>query len=190
MPGIGKKTALRLVLHLLREDVQKSENFAEAIVAMRRGIKTCRICFNLSDEAVCAICSDPRRDRSTVCVVENIRDVMAIEDTAYFRGLYHVLGGVISPIEGVGPADLSIEPLLERVATGEVQEVVMAISPTMEGETTMHYVSQALMKYPVKVSILARGISFGGELEYADVVTLGRSIAARVPFHQENGEPE
>lgn len=182
LPGIGKKTALRLVLHLIKQEVTVSEQFADAIVAMRRNIKECEICHNLSDERVCNICQDKRRDPSLICLVESIRDVMAIEETNQYRGLYHVLGGVISPIEGVGPADLNIDTLLQRIQKGSVKEVIMAISPTIEGDTTIFFISKKLREHGVKVSTIARGISFGGELEYADELTLGRSIVARIPY--------
>ncbi|MCB0542039.1 MAG: recombination protein RecR [Lewinellaceae bacterium] len=182
LPGIGRKTALRLVLHLLKQDKSTTEQFANALVSMREGIRECRICFNLADEETCQICADKRRDRSLVCVVENIRDLMAIEETGQFRGLYHVLGGVISPIEGVGPGDLNIDALLERLQGDEVREVIMAISPTIEGETTIYYLSKKLQPLGVQLSAIARGVSFGGDLEYADELTLGRSIVARVPY--------
>lgn len=182
LPGIGKKTALRLVLHLVNRDPEVTEQFADAIVRMRRDIKTCTVCNNISDQERCQICNDPRRDASVICVVESIRDVMAIEDTGQYKGLYHVLGGVISPIEGIGPADLHIDDLFERVSNGVVKEVIMAISPTIEGDTTIYYLSKKLGQYPVRISAIARGVSFGGELEYADELTLGRSIVARVPY--------
>lgn len=182
LPGIGKKTALRLVLHLVNQPIEANEQFAEALVKMRRDIKFCEICNNLSDETLCTICTDLRRDRAIVCVVEGIRDVMAIEDTSQYRGLYHVLGGVISPIEGIGPGDLNIDALLRRVQEGEVREVIMAISPTIEGDTTIFYISKKLKEFGIKISSIARGVSFGGELEYADELTLGRSIVARVPY--------
>lgn len=188
LPGIGRKTALRLVLHLIGREPETSEQFADAIVRMRKNIKACTVCHNLSDEPVCSICSDKRRDASTVCVVENIRDVMAVESTGQYQGLYHVLGGVISPIEGVGPGDLHIDSLEERVRTGEVREVIMAISPTIEGETTIFYISKKLRDYDIKISTIARGVSFGGELEYADELTLGRSIVARVPYRSSGNE--
>ena len=176
MPGIGRKTALRLVLHLLKQDKIVTEQFAAALVAMREGIRECRVCHNLADEEVCQICADNRRDRSLVCVVESIRDLMAIEDTGQYRGLYHVLGGIISPIEGISPTDLNIDSLFQRMEEGGVREVIMAISPTIEGETTIFYLSGVL------ISAIARGVSFGGDLEYADELTLGRSIVARVPY--------
>jgi recombination protein RecR len=183
LPGIGRKTALRLVLHLLKAEKSVTESFSTALVAMREGIRECRNCHNLSDEEVCRICADPRRDRSLVCVVENIRDLMAIEDTHQFRGLYHVLGGIISPIEGIGPADLNIDSLTQRAQQGEIREVIMAISPTIEGETTIFYISKKLQPLGVQVSTIARGVSFGGDLEYADELTLGRSIVTRTPYN-------
>ncbi len=186
LPGIGRKTALRLVLHLIRQEPEVSERFAEAVVRMRQGIKACEICHNLSDERLCTICADRRRDRSLVCVVENIRDVMAIEDTGQYRGLYHVLGGVISPIEGVGPADIHIDSLVQRVREGEVKEVIMAISPTIEGDTTIFYISKKLSDFDLRLSTIARGVAFGGELEYADELTLGRSIVSRVPYKKQD----
>ncbi len=182
LPGIGRKTALRLVLHLLKQENSVTTRFAEALTAMREGIRECSVCHNLSDEEKCQICADARRDHSLICVVENVRDLMAIEDTGQYRGLYHVLGGVISPIEGVGPADLNIDSLLARMPSGEVKEVIMAISPTIEGETTVYYLSKKLHAEGVQVSAIARGVAFGGDLEYADELTLGRSIVARVPY--------
>ena len=182
LPGIGRKTALRLVLHLARQPVEITEQFAGAVANMRRNIRECERCHNLSDSTLCAICADPRRDQSLVCVVEGIRDVMAIEDTGQYRGLYHVLGGVIAPIEGIGPSELNIDSLVQRAASGQIKEVIMAVSPTIEGETTIFYISRKLHDLGVSISTLARGISFGGELEYADELTLGRSIVARVPY--------
>ena len=182
LPGIGRKTALRLVLHLLKQDKAATEQFTTALTTMREGIRNCGVCHNLADNELCQICADTRRDRSLVCVVENIRDLMAIEDTNQYRGLYHVLGGIISPIEGIGPADLNIDSLLERVGQGEIKEVIMAISPTIEGETTVYYLSKKLQPTAVLVSAIARGVSFGGDLEYADELTLGRSIVARIPY--------
>jgi recombination protein RecR len=185
LPGIGKKTALRLVLHLIKQDEEKSEKFANAILQMRKNIKTCKQCHNISDDEICSICTNTRRDRSVICVVENIRDLMAIEDTGQFRGLYHVLGGVISPIEGISPFDLTIDSLLERIDKGEAKELIMAISPTIEGDTTIFYISKQLKGKDIKVSTIARGVSFGGELEYADELTLGRSILTRTPYQSE-----
>lgn len=182
LPGIGKKSALRMVLHLLNQNKEYTEHFGAALVKMRDNIKFCAVCHNVSDAQVCDICNDAYRDKSVVCVVESIRDVMAIEDTGQFRGQYHVLGGVISPIEGIGPQELNIESLVYRAENEEVKEIVMAISPTIEGETTIYYISKKLAGKPVKVSTIARGVSFGGELEYADEVTLGRSIVSRIPY--------
>jgi recombination protein RecR len=188
LPGIGRKTALRLTLHLVGKSPEVTEQFAEAISKMRRNIQHCTICHNLSDEPICNVCADKRRDRSLICVVESIRDVMAIEDTSQYRGLYHVLGGLINPLEGIGPGELTIDSLLHRIAVtdSEVKEVILAISPTIEGDTTMFYITKKLKGSPVKVSSIARGVSFGGELEYADEVTLGRSIVARVPYKLSN----
>lgn len=182
LPGIGRKTALRLVLHLLREDVSDVNRFAETVAQMRREIKFCKVCHNISDTEVCPICSDSKRDASTVCVVENVQDVMAIENTQQYRGLYHVLGGAISPMDGIGPGDIEIDSLVERVAQGQVSEVILALSPTMEGDATNFFISRKLAPYSVKLSVIARGIAIGDELEYADEVTLGRSILNRTPF--------
>ncbi len=179
LPGIGKKTALRLVLSLVQRPTEDSVHLARAIAGMRENIRHCITCGNLSDQDVCSICRDQRRDKSIICVVESIRDVMAIEETQQYRGVYHVLGGVISPIEGIGPADLNIDTLITRARVTEVQEVIMAISPTIEGDTTIFYLNKQLADADVQVSSIARGVSFGGELEYADEVTLGRSIVAR-----------
>lgn len=179
LPGIGKKTALRLVLNLVQRPIEDSVQFARAIADMRSQIQHCITCGNLSDQHVCSICRDDRRDRSIICVVESIRDVMAIEETQQYRGLYHVLGGVISPIEGIGPADLNIDTLIQRAKAPETEEIIMAISPTIEGDTTIFYLNKQLAETEVQVSGIARGVSFGGELEYADEVTLGRSIVAR-----------
>ena len=184
LPGIGRKTALRLVLHLLRQQVGDVQNFADAVATMRREVKYCEVCHNISDTDICPICADRRRDSATVCVVENIQDVMAVENTQQYHGLYHVLGGVISPVEGIGPADLQINSLVERVAAGGIEEVILALSSTMEGDTTNFYISRTLAPYDVKLSVLARGISVGDELEYTDEVTLGRSIINRTPFSQ------
>ncbi len=179
LPGIGKKTALRLVLDLVQRPAEDSFHLARSIASMRENIQHCVTCGNLSDQEICAICRDQRRDKSIICVVESIRDVMAIEDTQQYRGLYHVLGGVISPIEGIGPSDLNIDSLISRARTSEVEEVIMAISPTIEGDTTIFYLNKQLSDTDIQVSSIARGVSFGGELEYADEVTLGRSIVAR-----------
>ena len=183
LPGIGRKTALRLVLHLLRQDTEDVEQLASALTTMKRDVCHCRVCHNISDQDVCPICSDPRRDRSTVCVVENIQDVMAIENTQQFHGLYHVLGGVISPMDGIGPSDLEIQSLVDRVGQGDVGEVILALSPTMEGDTTNFYIFRKLAPFPqLKITVIARGVSVGDELEYTDEVTLGRSILNRTIF--------
>lgn len=179
LPGVGKKTALRLVLHLLQQPAEATDSFSKALTDFRNGIKSCQRCHNLSDFEVCGICTDDRRDRSIICVVESVRDLMAIEDTQQYRGLYHVLGGVISPIEGIGPGELNIAELVARAREPEVREIIMAISPTIEGDTTIFYLNKQLAECEVRVSGIARGVSFGGELEYADGVTLGRSILAR-----------
>lgn len=185
LPGIGRKTALRLVLHLLRQETDDVTHFADTIARMRREVKRCKVCHNISDSDTCPICSDPRRDHSTICVVENIQDVMAVENTQQFHGCYHVLGGVISPMDGIGPADLEIDSLVARVASGEVKEVILALGSTMEGDTTNFYIFRKLAPYTnVKISIIARGISVGDELEYTDEVTLGRSILNRTPFEK------
>lgn len=182
LPGIGRKTALRLVLHLLKQDKTITVQFTSAVAAMREGIKECSTCHNYSDNDECQICGDPRRERTVVCVVEGVRDLMAIEDTSQYRGLYHILGGVISPIEGVGPGELNIDSLVQRAQRGEIKEVIMAISPTIEGETTIYYLTKKLQPLGISITMIARGVAFGGDLEYADEVTLGRSIVARVPY--------
>ena len=182
LPGIGRKTAIRLVLHLLKQDMESVKDFGAAVTEMREGIKFCRKCHNVADSDLCSICENPARDQSIVCVVETIRDVIAIEQTDQYNGSYHVLGGVISPIDGVGPEDLNNDTLIRRVATGDIKEVIMAISPTIEGDTTIFYLSKKLKEYPVSITTIARGISFGGELQYADEVTLARSIVTRLPY--------
>ncbi len=182
LPGIGRKTALRLVLHLLKQPDADVASFTDAITTMKRDVKYCRVCHNVSDSELCPICADSRRDSSQVCVVENIRDVMAIENTMQYHGLYHVLGGILSPMDGIGPADIEIDSLVSRVAEGGVTEVILALSPTMEGDTTNFYISRRLRGYDVRLSVIARGIAVGNELEYADEVTLGRSILKRTPF--------
>ena len=182
LPGVGRKTALRLVLHLLRQSTEDVDSFADAITRVKHDVKYCKVCHNISDTDVCSICSDPRRDASGVCVVENIQDVMAIENTQQFHGLYHVLGGIISPMDGIGPNDLEIESLVKRVEEGEVKEIILALASTMEGDTTNFYISRKLKDKQVKLSVIARGISVGDELEYTDEVTLGRSILNRTPF--------
>ena len=183
LPGIGQKSAIRLVLHLLKKEPGFTQKFAQAMEKMRSGIKECNVCHNISDDDLCSICSDRMRKQNTICVVESIRDVMAIEDTQQYSGLYHVLGGVISPLEGIGPEKLHIESLVQRVQSNDrIEEIIIAISPTIEGETTIYYISKKLADAKVQVSQLARGISFGGELEYADELTLGRSIIDRTPY--------
>lgn len=185
LPGIGKKTALRLALHLLKQNEAVTEALTLALTRMREEIKYCKTCHNISDQEECSICSGHRRDRSLICVVEDIRDVLAIENTNQYTGLYHVLGGVISPIQGVGPDDLKIESLLTRVSEGDVKEVILALSATMEGDTTSFYLSKRLKDFGTKVSTIARGIPVGGELEFTDEVTLGRSILTRINYAQE-----
>lgn len=182
LPGVGRKTALRLVLHLLRQPLEDVDSFTDAVTRVRHDVKYCKVCHNISDTDICSICSDPRRDSSVVCVVENIQDVMAIENTQQYHGLYHVLGGIISPMDGIGPHDLSIDSLVERIDEGGVKEVILALASTMEGDTTNFYISRKLKDKDVKLSIIARGISVGDELEYTDEVTLGRSILNRTPF--------
>ena len=184
LPGIGRKTALRLVLFMLRQGDNDVDQFVNAVSKMKREVKYCRVCHNISDTDVCPICSDHSRDAATICVVENVQDVLAVENTQQFHGLYHVLGGIISPMDGIGPADLEIDSLVSRVAAGGVKEVILALSSTMEGDTTNFYISRKLADYPVKLSFIARGISVGDELEYTDEVTLGRSILNRTPFNQ------
>ena len=182
LPGIGKRTALRLVLHLLKRPAEQTQKLTRALEHLRNDIKFCTNCHNISDVEVCEICASPRRDRSLVCVVEEIRDVMAIENTSQYKGLYHVLGGKISPMEGVGPQDLTIAPLVDKVKKGEIKELIFALSSTMEGDTTNFYIYKQLEGLDINTSTIARGISVGDELEYADEVTLGRSIVNRIPF--------
>lgn len=183
LPGIGRKTALRLVLHLLKQDKQNARQFSEAIIKLREEIQYCKVCHNISETEVCPICSDQLRDASTICVVENVKDVMSIENTHQHHGLYHVLGGLISPMDGIGPQDIEIESLEERVKSGEVKEVILALSATMEGDTTNFYIFRRLAPYPdVKITMLARGVSVGNEIEYTDELTLGRSILNRTLF--------
>lgn len=184
LPGIGKRTALRLVLHLLRQPSDHTKFLSEALLHLRNDIKTCSKCHNISDTALCDICSNTKRNSEIVCVVEDIRDVMAIESTSQFNGLYHVLGGKISPIEGVGPQDLQIDSLVNKVESGEIKELIFALSSTMEGDTTNFYIFKQIEKFRIATSTIARGISVGDELEYADEVTLGRSIVNRIPFEQ------
>lgn len=182
LPGVGPKTALRLALHLLKQPVASVDSFADAISKLRHDIKYCRICHNISDTDVCPICSDEQRDHSTICVVENVQDIMAIENTQAYHGLYHVLGGIISPMDGIGPGDIEIDSLVSRVAVGGIKEVILALSSTMEGDTTNFYITRQLKPFNIKQTVIARGISVGNELEYTDEVTLGRSIVNRTPI--------
>ena len=182
LPGIGRKTATRLVLHLLRRNEDEVTSFADSLTTLKRDVKYCKECHSISDTDICPICANPLRDHSLICVVENIQDVMAVENTMQYRGVYHVLGGVISPMDGVSPGDLHIDSLIKRVADNGVKEVILALSSTMEGDTTNFYIYRKLQQYDVKLSVIARGISIGDELEYADEVTLGSSIVHRQPF--------
>jgi recombination protein RecR len=182
LPGVGQKTALRLVLHLLDQDKEDVERFSAAINKLRSEIQFCQVCLNISDNPVCQICSSPKRDHSLICVVEDTRDVMAIENTNQYNGVYHVLGGLISPMDGIGPTDLEVDSLVERLKTNVTKEVIFALSATMEGDTTIFYLHKRLKNFDIVISTIARGIAFGGELEYVDEITLGRSIATRVPY--------
>jgi recombination protein RecR len=182
LPGVGKRTALRLVLHLLNQSENEVADFTSSLTRLKAEIRFCETCNNISDAPICEICESHKRDRSTVCVVEDTRDVMAIENTAQYQGVYHVLGGLISPMDGIGPSDLYIDNLIERVQAGELKEVILALSATMEGDTTIFFLYKKLKDLPVQISTIARGIAFGGELEYVDEITLGRSIATRIPY--------
>jgi len=182
LPGIGRKSALRLVLHILRQNMEDVNTFGNSLIELRNEIKHCKICHNISDTEICQICSNPSRNNSIVCVVENIRDVMSVENTQQFNGLYHVLGGIISPMDGIGPADLEIDSLVQRVEEEDIVEVILALSTTMEGDTTNFYIFRKLKQKNVKLSTLARGVSIGDELEYTDEITLGRSLLNRVPY--------
>jgi recombination protein RecR len=182
LPGVGQKTALRLVLHLLKQDRAEVDRFSVAISKLRNEIQFCQTCHNISDSLICQICSAPKRDQAVICVVEDTRDVMAIENTNQYNGLYHVLGGLISPMDGVGPSDLEVDTLVERLKDNDVAEVIFALSATMEGDTTLFYLNKRLKSFNITISTIARGIAFGGELEYVDELTLGRSIATRVPY--------
>lgn len=184
LPGIGQKTALRLVLHLLKQDSQNVNKFAAAFQNLKEEIKYCKSCHNISDDDVCSICNNSRRNREEICIVEDIRDIIAIENTQQYNGLYHVLGGLISPMEGKGPSDLNIETLVNRVKENQPKEIIMALSATMEGDTTIFYINKKLQEFDVKISTISRGVSFGGELEYVDEITLGRSILSRVSYQQ------
>ena len=182
LPGIGRKTALRLVLHLLKKTSAEVETFGNAIIDLRNNVKFCKMCHNICDDDICSICSGPNRDKSTICVVENIKEVMAIENTGQFRGVYHVLGGIISPMDGIGPDDLQIESLTDRVKNEGIDEIIFALSATMEGDTTNFYIYRKLSGTNVKISVIARGVSVGDEIEYTDEITLGRSITNRTLF--------
>ncbi len=184
LPGIGKKTALRLVLHLLQEDANMTKSMADRLIKMRENIKYCKQCFNISDEDICQICNNSKRDKSLVCVVRNIKDIIAIEETGHYFGVYHVLGNLISPIDGIGPEDIRINELETRVENDGIKEIIMAITPSIEGDTTIFYISKKLNGKDVSISTIARGVSFGGELEYADEITLGRSIVSRVKYER------
>ena len=184
LPGIGKKTALRLVLHLLKQEQDVTNNFSEVLKKMRKEIQFCQKCYNISDGSICSICANSGRQKNTICVVENIRDVIAIENTQQFNGTYHVLGGIISPLDGIGPEQLTIEPLIERVKKDKVTELVFALNPNIQGDTTIYYIQKKLGPSTCMITTIARGIAFGGELEYADEMTLGKSISNRQPIHQ------
>lgn len=184
LPGIGKKTALRLVLHLIRQDISQVNHFSEVIAKMRNEIKFCNRCYNISDTNTCSICTNALRKQDTICVVENIRDIIAVENTQQFNGIYHVLGGIISPLDGIGPDQLTIEQLAERVTKENTSELIFALNPTIQGDTTIYYISRKLKGVPVKITTIARGIAFGGELEYADEMTLAKSISNRIPVEQ------
>ena len=182
LPGVGRKTATRYVLHVLKQENKETENFATALLTLKKEMKHCSICHNISDKEICNICANHNRDKSSLCIVEDLRDVMAIESTQQYRGVYHVLGGIISPMDGIGPTDLNIESLVKRMESGEIKEVIMALSTTMEGDTTNFYLYRRLKDFNVTLTTIARGISIGDELEYADEITLGRSITNRIPY--------
>jgi recombination protein RecR len=182
LPGVGQKTALRLVLHLLKQDKADVEQFSSTVSKLRNEIQFCTTCHNISDKAICEICASPKRDHTLVCIVEDTRDVMAIENTNQYNGVYHVLGGLISPMDGIGPSDLEVDSLVERLKQSEAKEIIFALSATMEGDTTIFYLDKRLKQFNLKLSTIARGIAFGGELEYVDEITLGRSITTRVPY--------
>lgn len=182
LPGVGQKTALRLVLYLLNKEQEEVNQFGNTLIRLKKEIKNCSICYNISDHTICEICTSHKRDKETICVVEDTRDVMAIENTGQYFGVYHVLGGLISPMDGIGPADLYIDGLVQRVSAGEIKEVILALSPNMEGDTTLFYLYKRLKEFNIPITTIARGIAFGGELEYTDEITLGRSIITRVPY--------
>ncbi len=184
LPGIGKRTALRLALHLLKQSPSQTDRLVEALKNFRHEIKLCKTCYNISDTDTCEICANPSREHTVICVVEDIRDVLAIENTGQFHGVYHVLGGVISPMDGIGPEDLFIDPLIKRISNEKIREIIFAMSPTIEGDTTGYYIYKKINKLPVMVSTIARGVAFGEEIEYADEMTLARSIQNRIPFEK------
>ena len=186
LPGVGQKTALRLVLHLLNKEKEEVAHFGNSIIRLRNEIKHCSVCHNISDQNICEICTASKRDKEIICVVEDTRDVMAVENTSQYFGVYHVLGGLISPMDGVGPSDLFIDSLVQRVATTPVKEIILALSATMEGDTTLFYLYKRLKDFQIPITTIAKGIAFGGELEYADEITLGRSIVTRVPYETSN----
>lgn len=187
LPGVGRKTAVRYMLHVLKQDEKATESFANALIELKKNMKHCSVCHNISDREICNICANHNRDKTSLCIVEDIRDVMAIESTQQYRGVYHVLGGIISPMEGIGPTDLNIDSLVKRMENGEIKEVIMALSTTMEGDTTNFYLFKRLKDFNVIITTIARGVSIGDELEYADEITLGRSITNRIPY--ENAHP-
>jgi len=184
LPGIGRKTALRLVLHMLRQDVSESESLAASLLQLRKEIHHCKVCHNISDQETCQVCSNPARDRSVICVVESIRDVMAIESTQQYTGVYHVLGGILSPMDGIGPANLTVGSLADRISSGEAKEIILALSATMEGDATNFFIYRKLAPFDIKVTTLARGVAIGDELEFTDEITLGRSLLNRTPFEE------
>lgn len=185
LPGVGKKTALRFALHFLKQETAQVEEFANTIVKLRTQIKHCNSCHNISDSTICEICSNPSRDAGLICVVEDVRDVMAIENTMQYKGRYHILGGIISPMDGIGPADINIESLVKKIAEGGIREIILALSASMEGDTTNFYINKRIKEYNISVSTIARGISVGSDLEYADEITLGRSIINRIPYEKQ-----
>ena len=189
LPGVGRKTALRLVLHLLRQPVNEAERFGQAVISLRKGINYCGACNNICEAPLCNICTEPKRDKSIICIVEDIRDVMAIENTGQYHGVYHVLGGIISPMDGFGPNQLNLSNLVSRIIENNVKEIIMALSTTMEGDTTVFYISKKIRETGVLISTIARGIAVGGELEFADEITLGRSIVNRLPYEHSGGKP-
>ncbi|MFZ9694819.1 MAG: recombination mediator RecR [Chitinophagaceae bacterium] len=184
LPGIGKKTALRLVLHLLKQDPKEVAHFSEVIATLRNEIKFCKRCGNIADATICSLCANPGRKQQMICVVESIRDVIAIESTQQFNGVYHILGGIISPLDGIGPDQLTIQPLLDRIQSEKTEELIFALNPTIQGDTTIYYIQRKLQGQPIRITTIARGVAFGGELEYADEMTLARSLQNRLPIEK------